>query len=115
VESLVRYPWLLPLAWLLKRGASCDPVVVARELGVSGRLARSLVYYGWRTGLCGSVIDACIVRSGRVFYGRVGSFTLYARLRKRRVLGMVFSPTGVYRGLKGKIFEEAVRILGEEC
>lgn len=110
-----KYPWLLPIIWVLEKGASCDPVVVAEELGIPTRLARTLVYKARRLGLCESKPDVCIVRSGRSFYGVMGSLVFVARLRNRRVTGYVFKIGYDYVGVKKRILMEALEYLKGSC
>ncbi len=113
MEALVRRPWLLPVAWAVSKGYRCDPILISMELGIPARLARTLTYYAERYGICNGNISLCIVRRGRVFYAKINNLILYARVKGRRVSSGVFSPTGVYLGWRKKVWDEALRVLGE--
>lgn len=112
---LERYPWLLPLVWALERSVPCDPIVLAGELGVSARLARSLVYWGSRLGFCDNPPGACIVREGRVFIGLWRDMVVVARVRGRRVSARVFKLGYGYVGGKRRVYEWALERLKGSC
>ena len=111
VDVLVRYPWLLPVVWARSRGLSCDSAVIAEELGVPRRLARTLVYYAGRLGLC-ELGDLCVARRGPSFYAMVGGLLVYARIRRRRVTGYTLSPGSSGRE---RVWSEALEALREDC
>ncbi len=116
MEALARAPWLLPLVWAVREGYACDHVVVAEALGVPSRLARSLVHYGKGMGLCDGVPESlCMIREGPEFYARVGGLLIYARVRRRRVTGYVFSTSGVYVGSRKRLYERVRRVLESLC
>ena len=111
VDALLRYPWLLPVVWARGRGLSCDSVVIAVELGVPRRLARTLVYYAGRLGLC-DLEGLCVARRGPSFYAMVGGHVVYARIRRRRVSGYTLSPGS---GGRERVWGEALEALREDC
>jgi len=96
---ITRYPWLIPLLWFVGRNRCREFAVdtLAEELGVSTRLARSLVFYGRRLGFIvkskgGLYSPRCdgrgmpeILACGRVYIVDVGGVFYVARVSRRRV------------------------------
>jgi len=108
---LERMPWLLPVAWARQELGSCDPVVIAEELEVPVRLARSLVWRARLAGLCDEPPRARIVRRGREFAAETSAFYLYARVQGRRVRGEALSKSGA-AGARARLVERVIELLG---
>jgi len=112
-EALERAPWLLPVVWAVGRGVPCDHTVLADELGVPARLARSLVYYARRWGLCGGCPGVEVYRKGREYAAVTPGYVLYAVVRGRKVRGVALSRSGV-EGREGRrLLERALLVLDE--
>jgi len=110
-RRLEEAPWLLPVAWAVARGVPCDHAVLAEEIGVPARLARSLVYYARRRGLCTPCPSVRVRRLEREYAAETGGYILYAVVKKRRVAGYAISKSGVEGERYGRLLGRALVVL----
>ena len=99
INSIITsHPWLIPLVWFISRKGCREFTIseLSKDLGVSGRLARSLAYYGVRVGLLSRTRESysatiCprnslnITRHDRVFVAVLGESFFVAKVGRRRI------------------------------